>query len=153
MMAPHASIMGKLSYAMLIVPGQSVFMALTLLRVNRPQNAIRTRLLRAAVYGVMLAVLFAHSMVEQRIMRSQAEAIVNACHAYSEDYGHLPENLSELIPSYLPTLREELGFISSRTYFYYPPKDGNRGAFVYHPEMFYRSWYFFDTRQWTTFGT
>lgn len=91
--------------------------------------------------------------MEHRAVSAQAEAIVNACHAYAKDHGQLPEGLSRIVPDYLSSLLATLGLIASKPYYYVPPQDGRPASFMYVPESFTRSWYNFDTREWKSHAT
>lgn len=111
------------------------------------------RLLRIGVYTVTFVAVLVHASLEQRAARARADEIVKACHAYETDHGQLPEDLSQIVPAYLPSLPATLGLIAGKPYFYVPPKDGSPASFVYRPELFTSRKYNFDTREWRTYSS
>lgn len=151
--APRGSMLTALGLGLLIALVQGIILLFTVVRRRHRENAVRMRLLRIGVYTVTFVAMLVHASLEQRAARARAEEIVKACHAYETDHGQLPEDLSQIVPAYLPSLPATLGLIAGKPYFYLPPKDGSSGAFVYRPEPFATINYNFDTREWTSYSS
>jgi len=151
--APRGSIFTALGLGLFIAPVQGIILLFTVVRRRHRENAVRMRLLRIGVYTVTLVAMFVHASLEQRAARARAEEIVKACHAYETDHGQLPEDLSQIVPAYFPSLPATLGLIAGKPYFYLPPKDGSPASFVYLPELFTSRRYNFATREWSSYAS
>ncbi len=152
-MSLQGSMIGAFGLTLLIVPVQTVFLAVAFLRRKDRENTVRLRLSRMAIYAAMLVAMFLHAGYEHRVARAQAEQIVEACRAYETERGHLPAELSELVPEYLPSLPVSFGVIARKAYYYSAPEDGSSARFMYTPELFIRSWYNFEKREWISYGS
>jgi hypothetical protein len=82
--------------------GLPMALQLVLATSERQRALVRQRLFAAAVWLVALAGLIAFSRFNLHLSETRSTAVIAACRAYQQDHGHFPDELENLVPSYLP---------------------------------------------------
>ena len=78
-------------------------------------------MLLLGVWVLMLVAVLGSRAVTERLAEAQGREIAEACGRYRQAVGRFPSRLSELAPTYLPTLPNGKWVIGSR-WQYWPPK-------------------------------
>lgn len=110
-------------------------------------KSARDPLTKAAIYGVMVLFVFLANYSNNELARYRAETLILAIEKYHQDTGHYPENLSKLVPAYIPNVPLAKYTVMFNEFRYINQKDTRSLYYVALPP-FGRPTYSFNQKSW-----
>jgi hypothetical protein len=117
---------------------------LTIYFANRKKD--RETLILAAIYALVGIASFAVIQINWRIAEARSKPVIAACKQFHAKYQRYPENLSELVPGFIPAVPHAGFTLVSRRLYYFPSRPDIEFAVMFHGVASYD----FQTDRWRT---
>ncbi|MFZ5832084.1 MAG: hypothetical protein ACOY3P_18525 [Planctomycetota bacterium] len=95
------AVMGSFLTALLVCP---VWFVVSVVKNLIQRPGWRVALVRVSIPALALGLLLANNQLQWRIAETNASRVVAACEAFHAANGSYPQNLDELVPTYLPEI-------------------------------------------------
>lgn len=104
---------------------------------------------KVAIYGLMAMTVFLLNFVNNALAQHRAEALIMVIEKYHQTTGHYPENLSALVPSYLPEI-PIAKYVLLFNCFLYMNHQGDAALSYVRVPPYGRSIYSFKRKEWSS---